>query len=672
MATVGARAGTGAGSKRGAAYQGDLFGAGDDGPSVSVDATDYAPRTTVGWNAAYHLVNTPDKFERFLASLHKQSRIAVDLGATDPAPRRAEIIGYAFAWRDGEAWYVAVRGPEGEAVLDPAATLARLKPVLENPAVAKANQNIKYDLQVLRQHGVIVAGVAGDPMIADYLLHAGERSHNMEVLADKHLHHQVTPITELIGKGKKQLAMDQVAVTKMAAYAGEDADVAWRLCNVLEPLLEEQEWKRRGPAAAPPPRGGLYLYEDLEVPLIEVLAELEFNGIRLDVPLLTRMGEDMAGQLVRLEKEIHGIAGREFNIASLKQLRQVMFDDLKLPTKRKTNITGEASTDQETLEWLARDGHELPQKLVAHRQLAKLKGTYVDALPLLVNPRTGRLHASFNQTVAATGRLSSSDPNLQNIPIRSEQGGQIRQAFLPEEGWTLLTADYSQIELRLLAHFSGDEEMRKAFAEDRDIHAKVAMQIFGVPEQEVTADMRRAAKTVNFGVIYGISAFGLAQRLEMDKEEAARFIDAYFAGYPKVLAYQDRLLEQCRRQGYVSTILGRRRAINGIRPRSTFRQRNQPEREAINMEIQGSAADLIKVAMVNIYRRLKKERCRARMLLQIHDELVFEAPPGEAQETAALVRQEMTAALHAQLQVPLKVDVGLGPNWLDPEEWHAN
>jgi len=678
-----AAVGAGARKARETSYQGDLFSDSDEA-SPPDEATDYGLRTTDDWQATYHLVNTPEKFDRFLEALQKQPRIALDLETTDLAPRRAEIVGYAFSWQAGEGWYLPVRGPEGEAVLDPAATLARLKPVLENATVAKVNQNIKYDMQVLRQSGALLAGVAGDPMIADYLLHAGERSHNMEVLADKHLHHQVIPITDLIGKGKKQLAMDQVATIKVAEYAGEDADVAWRLCVRLEPLLEEQHWKRPhsprptaslravGVDGSAAPRGGLFLYEDLEIPLIEVLAELEFNGIRLDVPLLSRLGEEMTRQLANLEKEIHGIAGREFNIASLKQLRQVMFSELKLPTKRKTNITGEASTDQETLEWLARDGHELPRKLVEHRQIAKLKGTYTDALPLLVNPRTGRVHASFNQTVAATGRLSSSDPNLQNIPIRTEQGGQIRQAFLPEEGWSLVTADYSQIELRLLAHFSGDEEMRKAFAEDRDIHARVATQIFGVPEQDVTAEMRRAAKTVNFGVIYGISAFGLAQRLEMNKDEAARFIDAYFAGYPKVLAYQDRLLEQCRSKGYVSTILDRRRAINGIRPRSTYRQRNQPEREAINMEIQGSAADLIKVAMVNIYRRLQKERRRARMLLQIHDELVFEAPPEEVHATAVLVRDEMIGALAGQLQAPLKVDVGMGANWLDLEEWHGN
>jgi DNA polymerase-1 len=390
---------------------------------------------------------------------------------------------------------------------------------------------------------------------------------------------------------------------------------------------------------------------------------LEFNGVRLDVPLLQRLGQEMTQQLADLEREIYELVGHPFNIASLKQLRTVLFEELKLPAQRKTNITGEASTDQETLERLAALGHALPQKILEQRQLAKLKGTYVDALPELVNPETGRVHTAFNQTVAATGRLSSSDPNLQNIPDRSEQGRQIRQAFVPAEGWRLLTADYSQIELRLLAHYSGDAELRRSFAEDRDIHASVAAQIFGVAEADVTSAMRRVAKTVNFGVIYGMSAHGLAQRLGIPREEAARFIDAYFARYPLVAGYQAKVLEECSRRGYVSTILGRRREITGIRPHSTYQQRNQPEREAINMQIQGSAADLIKRAMLLIYRRLRNEQRQARMLLQIHDELVFEVPPKELRDVAELVSEEMTTAL--KLDVPLKVDLSEGPNWLD-------
>jgi DNA polymerase-1 len=653
----------------GTAVQGELFPAEANGETAGAaippaadngqPAAEAGP-LRAGWQATYSLVDTPEKFAAFLKELKKQKRIAIDLETTDLDPRKAEIVGYAVSWRAGEAYYLAVRGPQDDAKLDPPKTLAKLRPLLEAERPAKVNQNIKYDRMVLRQHGIELRGVVGDPMLADYLLHAGERNHNMEVLARDYLHHQVIPITDLIGKrGKNQKRMDDVPTARVAEYAGEDADVALRLCDFLEPKLDEAGLRQ--------------LYDELEIPLIEVLAELESNGIRLDVPFLRRLGEDMTRQMEALEKEIYTLAGHEFNIASLKQLRQVLFDELKLPVQRRTGITNEPSTDQETLEALAAK-HELPRKLLEHRKIAKLKGTYVDALPELVDKNTQRIHASFNQTVAATGRLSSSDPNLQNIPIRTEQGGQIRQAFLPEPGWVLLTADYSQVELRLLAHFCGDEGLRQAFAEDRDIHASVAAQIYGVPEKDVTSAMRRVAKTVNFGVIYGISPFGLARRLEIPKEEAARFIDAYFARYPKVLEYQGRLLENARKYGYVSTILGRRRPFDakGIRPDSTYLQRNQAEREAINMEIQGSAADLIKVAMLNVYRRLKADGRRTRMLLQIHDELVFEAPPEELRPEAAMIEHEMTQALASRLQVPLKVDLSAGANWLEVQELKAH
>jgi len=453
--------------------------------------------------------------------------------------------------------------------------------------------------------------------------------------------------------------MDQVPAARVATYSGEDADAAWRLGLHLEGLLD-----------GPPLRT---LYGEVEVPLIEVLAELEYNGVRLDVLLLRRLSADMARRLEGIEKAIYELAGRPFNIGSLPQLRKILFEELKLPVQSKTGVTGAPSTDQETLEKLAAldsPGSRLPQKILEQRRLAKLKSTYVDALPEMVNPATGRVHASFNQTVAATGRLSSSDPNLQNIPVRREEGKEIRQAFLPAEGWTLLTADYSQIELRLLAHFTGDEVLQKAFAADHDIHTAVASQIFGVEEKLVTAEMRRMAKTVNFGVIYGMSGHGLAERLHIPRDEAVGFIDAYFARYPKVLEYQARLLKECRKNGYASTILGRRRRIEGVRPHSTYQQRNQPEREAINMEIQGSAADLIKLAMLHIHRRLRREKLRSRMLLQIHDELVFEAPPDELARLTALAREEMTAPREKELglRTPLKVDLAAGPNWLDVEE----
>jgi DNA polymerase-1 len=635
--------------------QGELFPFGANAAEANGAAGEKQVPETIPWQVTYHLVDTEEKFATFFQQLQQQSRFAVDLETTSLEPRRAEIVGLAFCWQPGEAWYLAVRGPQGEAVLDSAKTLAQLRPILENPQVAKVNQNIKYDCMVLRQHQINLAGACGDSMLADYLLHAGERSHSMDVLASRYLKHQVIPITDLIGKsGKKQLRIDEVSTARVAEYSGEDADVAWRLCEHLEPQL----------AAV----GLAELYNDLEIPLIEVLAELEFNGVRLDLPFLEQLSQEMTEQLAELEQAIHELAGHPFNIASPQQLRTVLFDELKLPSRRKTGITGEASTDQETLERLAALGHPLPRKILEHRQIAKLKGTYVDALPGLVNPATGRVHASFNQTVAATGRLSSSDPNLQNIPVRTEQGRQIRQAFLPEEGWLLLTADYSQIELRLLAHFCGDEELREAFAADQDIHAAVAARIFGVAEAEVTAEMRRRAKTVNFGVIYGMSAYGLAQRLEIPRLEATRFIDAYFARYPKVQEYQTQLLDDCRRQGYVSTILGRRREFDpsNVRKSSTYQQRNQTEREAINMAIQGSAADLMKLAMLNVYRHLRRENYQARMLLTVHDELVFEVPPAELEPVAELVTREMTTAL--TLKVPLKVDVAAGPNWLEVEE----
>jgi DNA polymerase I len=629
--------------------QGELF---PFGMNVADGEAEPAPAAKAVKKGNYHLVNTPKAFKSFLAQLRKQKRIALDLETTGLEPRRADPVGYSFCWQPGEAWYVAVRGPEGEPVLDPDDTLEQLRKALEDPKVAKVNQNIKYDLLVLRAQGVALAGVVGDSMLADYLLHAGERSHNLEDLAGRYLNYKVTPITDLIGKGKAQIRMDQVALAKIADYSGEDSDMAWQLCERLEPDVRSAGLGK--------------LYDELEVPLIEVLAELEYNGIRLDLPLLARLSEDMDRQLKGIEVEIHQLAGHPFNIASPKQLRTVLFDELKLPAQKKTGITGEPSTDQESLERLA-PLHPLPRKIVEHRQIAKLKGTYVDALPALVNPATGRVHASFNQTVAATGRLSSSDPNLQNVPVRTEQGRQIRQAFLPAEGWTLLTADYSQIELRLLAHFTGDDELLRAFAEDRDVHTAVAAQIHTVPESEVTSAMRRVAKTVNFGVIYGISAHGLAVRLGISRDEAGKFIDAYFRRYPKVLEYQQRLLDNCRRDRYVGTILGRRREITGIRSDSTYQQRNQPEREAINMEIQGSAADLIKLAMLNLYRRLKREGRRAQLLLQIHDELVLETSPDELDAAAALVEEEMTRPVEKALglRVPLKVDLAAGPNWLD-------
>jgi DNA polymerase-1 len=613
------------------------------------------PLTRRASDVTYRLVDNPTLFQTFLRDLRAQSRFALDLETTGLEPRRSAIVGLSFCWREGEAWYLPVRAPQGCAVLDHEQTISQLRPVLEDAGVQKVNQNIKYDMLVLRQHGIQMRGVAGDPMVADYLLNPGERSRNKETLARAYLNLEVIPIEQLIGKrGSAQKCMDQIPTDLVVQYAGQDSDIALQLCHCTEARLAEEGLKTP-------------LYDQLEIPLIDVLAELEFNGIRLDVPLLRSLGERLGNEIARFEQTIYQLAGEEFAIASLRQLRRILFEKLQLKPSRKTDITGEPSTDQRTLEDLAARGEELPRQILEYRRLTKLKSTYIDTLPQLVNPDTGRVHCSFQQTVAATGRLSSADPNLQNIPIRTELGGQIRQAFIPEPGWVLLSADYSQIELRLLAHFSGDQEMRRAFQDDHDIHALVAAQIYGVAEADVTSEMRRMAKTVNFGVIYGMSAHGLAQRLQIPREEAATFIQRYFARYPNVLAYQQQLLHACRERGFVSTILGRRRFFQkeAIRAASTYQQRNTAEREAINMEIQGSAADLIKEAMLKIHHRLKAEMRRTRMLLQIHDELVFESPPEEVGEVARLVEREMSGALGSKLTVSLKVDVSAGPNWLD-------
>lgn len=635
--------------------QGDLFaGTPDDVTPDEFPFGDNAPAKTSEWVSDYQLIDSPEKWKDFLKHLKKQKRFAVDLETTGLDPLRSDIVGYAFSWEETKGWYVAVRGPGECPKLDPDMVIKDLKPILENPKVQKVNQNIKYDQIVLRAAGVELKGVAGDSMVAHYLLHSGERSHNLDELTRRYLGHENISITELIGKGKNQKTMAEVPTAKVCAYAAEDADVAWRLTNLLEADLDKSGLRK--------------LYDTLEIPLIEVLADLEATGIRLDVPFLQRLSKDMGNRLVGVEKEIHDLAGKEFNIASLKQMRDVLFKDLKLPILKRTDLSNEPSTDQETLEKLAALGHAVPKKIIEHRQVSKLLGTYVDALPAIVNPNTGRIHTSFNQTVAATGRLSSSDPNLQNIPARSDMGREIRQAFLPHEGWVLITADYSQIELRLLAHFAGDEALRTAFAEGRDIHTEVATQIFGVKPTDVTSNQRRVAKTVNFGILYGMSAFGLAERLGIDRKEAERFITQYFARYPKVLNYQDALLTRARKEGYVASLLGRRRKFDpsAIRATTSYQGRNQAEREAINMEIQASAADLIKLAMLNVYRRLNAEKCQAKMLLSVHDELVFEAPPKEVPEIAKLVREEMISAM--KLEVPLDVEIAAGKNWLEVEE----
>jgi DNA polymerase-1 len=570
----------------------------------------------------------------------------VDLETTAVWPRWAEIVGFSLGWREDEAWYVPVRAPAGERHLDPEHTLNVLRPILEDPSIEKVGQNLKYDMIVLRGAGIQLAGVAFDTMVASYLLEAGQRNHSLDDLAKRYLGRSKTPITDLIGTGKNQRRMDQVPVRRVADYCCDDAMFPLRLRPILAHELARSQLES--------------LFRDVEMPLVEVLVELEYNGVRVDCDRLAELSRQFGEKLEGLEDQIYDLAGHPFKIASPKQLQQVLFEEQKLPVVSRTK-TG-PSTDADVLEELARV-HPLPAVILEYRQYAKLKSTYVDALPQMVHPGTGRVHASFHQSVTATGRLSSSDPNLQNIPVRTDAGREIRSAFVAgEPGWLLLAADYSQIELRVLAHFSQDERLIEAFARDEDIHAMVAAQIYGVAQGDVTQAMRRQAKTVNFGVIYGQSPFGLSKQLGIPKEEAARFIDAYFEGYPGAEKFFSKVLAECARNGYVKTILERRRAIRGVRP-DAGRQRNLPERTAINTVIQGSAADLIKQAMIATYRRLRRERLPARMLLQIHDELIFEVSPHAATMLAALVREEMAGV--CRMLVPLKVDVKVGPNWAD-------
>lgn len=604
------------------------------------------------WISKYEAIATVERLQWLVEQITAAQRVVFDVVTTSDHPRFAEIVGYSFCWREGEAYYVPVRAPAGEPLLPHPTVTDRLRDILLNRQIAKLGHNIKNDLIVLRDVGVLVQGIEFDTMVADYLLEPGERSHNLDELSRRLLSHTKIPLDSLVGAGKAVKKMDEAPVSQMTQYAGEEADVSYRLTGMLHGRLVEDSLTS--------------LMQDLEMPLVEVLAELEWNGITVDTKLLAELSGKYGQRMAALEKEIYADAGGEFNINSPKQLGEVLFGRLKLPVVRKTSSG--ASTDADVLEELAKH-HSLPAKIIEYRQNAKLKSGFVDALPALVHPVTGRVHTSFRQDVAATGRLSSADPNLQNIPVRNDAGREIRAAFKPgPEGWKLLCADYSQIELRVLAHYSGDEILKAAFAADDDIHTLVASQVYAVPREQVTRDMRRAAKAINFGIIYGQSSFGLAASLDIPREEAQAFIDAYFAKYPGVDRFMEETLDDARAKGYVSTILGRRRPVQGVRSaasRGTKRQRLLPERIAINSVIQGSAADLIKLAMIRVHRRLQSERWEAKMLLQIHDELVFEAPADELPRLREMVIEEMSGVF--PLDVPLKVDVKVGENWAECE-----
>jgi DNA polymerase-1 len=603
-----------------------------------------AERASAGGDG-YHAVLSEAGLTEMLAALAKAERFAFDTETTGLNPMRADLVGLSFAVTPGQAWYVPVGhrylGVPEQLPLD--SVLSAIKPLLTSAGHLKIGQNLKYDMLVLARAGIEVAEPLYDTMLAAYLANSAAKSHGMDSLAAELLDYRTISYSEVAGSGKKQICFDEVEVEKATVYAAEDADITLRLYEKLQPMVIEQEQES--------------LFNDVEMPLLPVLVNMEKAGIRIDPEFLSGLSAELMKKLGVLEKQIHEMAGGPFNIGSPKQLGDVLFERLGLSKGKKTK-TG-WSTDVEVLNKLA-DEHEIAAKILDYRSLAKLKGTYTDALPKLIHPATGRIHTSFNQAITATGRLSSSDPNLQNIPIRTEEGRRIREGFIPSDGCLLLSADYSQVELRILAHMADEPALKEAFARGEDIHRRTASEVLGLFPELVTDEQRRAAKAINFGVIYGISAFGLAKQLGIGRSEAQKFIDTYFERYPGIRTFMDSRIAEAREKLYVTTMLGRRCAIPEINSKNGA-VRGYAERNAINYPVQGSAADIIKVAMVRIARRLAAEGLEARMLLQVHDELVFDVPRAELEIVSALVREEMQGAV--ELSVPLLVEVGSGCNW---------
>jgi DNA polymerase-1 len=597
----------------------------------------------------YHLIKSRRELDSFIDTLKKQPGFVIDLETTSLKPIEADIVGFSFSFKEKEAFYLPLELKESD--LRAEEILKRLEPLLTNGKIKKWGQNIKYDLMVLKRNGIELKGIEYDTMIASYLLNPSQRQHNLDALSLQYLNYKKIPTSDLIGKGRKQISMKEVPVEKVAAYACEDADITLRIKNVLEPRLKEAKITE--------------LFEEVEIPLINVLAEMEMNGVFLDKQLLKRMSQDLEAELAELEENIYTLAGEKFNINSPQQLGKILFEKLRIQDSRgikkvKKSKTG-YSTNIAVLE--SYSFHPFVQNILKYRQSSKLKSTYVDSLPKLVNPYTGKVHTSFNQTVTATGRLSSSDPNLQNIPIRSELGRQIRKAFIPSEaGYKILSADYSQIELRIVAHLSGDKTLIDSFLRGEDIHRRTAALIFEVPPEEVTREMRSQAKSINFGIIYGMGPMRLASETGITMSEAKQFIESYFEKYPKVYEYIQSTIEKAKLQGYVTTILNRRRLlpeINSQNPRIS----SNAENIAINTPIQGSAADLIKVAMLRIAEEIREKKLKTKMILQVHDELVFEIPEEELEESKELIKRNMEGVYH--MVVPIKVDMGVGDNWLE-------
>ncbi|TVR79763.1 MAG: DNA polymerase I [Rhodospirillales bacterium] len=624
------------------------------------DAAATPAATGENHRAAYELVQDEATLSRWIEDATRQGMVAVDTETTSLRARRAELVGVSLALAPGRACYIPLahkaagagelrlsgNGADAPRQIPMARALKLLKPLLEDPSVLKIGHNIKYDLHVLAACGIHVAPI-DDTMILSYVLEGGRHGHGMDEVSPLYLGIDTITYADVAGTGKNQLRFDQVALDKALAYAAEDADVTWRLHAVLRPRLVQERL--------------VSVYETLERPLIPVLTAMEAAGIRVDAEALKGLSRDFQGRMDALEVSIHELAGHPFNVGSPKQLGEVLFQEMGLQGGKKSK-TGAYATGADVLEQLAAEGHDLPARVLDWRQLAKLKSTYADALVGEIDPRTGRVHTSYSQAATSTGRLASADPNLQNIPIRTEEGRKIRRAFVADDGCVLLSADYSQIELRLLAHVADIGSLKQAFREGQDIHALTASQVFGVPMEGMDPAVRRKAKAINFGIIYGISAFGLARQLGIPRGEAGAYINAYFERYPGIQDYMERTRVSAREHGFVTTLFGRRCHIQGLSDKNPS-VRNFAERAAINAPIQGGAADIIKRAMVRIPKALAAKGLAARMLLQVHDELVFEVPEGAVEETREVVVRVMEAAAH--LSVPLVVDAGTGHNWAE-------
>ena len=630
------------------------YGEGEGSTTESAEEAAIAPDDT-----DYETVADMAALERWIDRIREAGMVAVDTETTSLDPQRAKLVGVSLSVEPGRACYIPLGHTAAEGLdfgdgapqqipLD--AALDALRPVLEDPAILKIAQNMKYDQAVLAGHDIRVAPV-DDTMLMSYVLDCGRNGHGLDELSNLHLGVAPTPYKEVAGSGKAQVTFDKVAVEAATAYAAEDADLAGRLHRLLKPRLAAE--------------GMATVYETIERPLVPVIADMERHGIRVDKAELNRLSAYFAEGMAALEKEIHGLAGESFNIGSPKQLGEILFDKLGLAGGKRSAKSGAYSTGAEVLDKLAADGHELPKKVLAWRQLSKLKSTYSDALAEAINPRTGRVHTSFSMAATSTGRLSSSDPNLQNIPIRTEEGRKIRRAFVAEEGNCLIAADYSQIELRIFAHMADIDALKAAFAAGQDIHAMTASQVFDVPMEDMDPITRRKAKAINFGIIYGISAFGLARQLDISREEAKRYIDAYYKRFPGITGYMDSTKALCRERGYVETLFGRRTHVPEIKAKNA-NMRAFAERAAINAPIQGTAADIIKRAMIRMPRALTDAGLDdVRMLLQVHDELIFEAPEGSAKKAEPVIRKVMAEACApvVSLDVPLVVDVGIADTW---------